>query len=115
MPSVHASASAADLSAPLRASAKRSGVAAKKRHAAVADEWFGALTVQCLLNYQKSQVFSDKQLPVVWVDGEVKVLSVGENTTASDIVRRLCRGRVRRARRGGGEHPGRGIRGCGIA
>ena len=37
VPSVQAIASAADLSAPFRANAKRSGVAAKKRHAAVAE------------------------------------------------------------------------------
>ena len=37
VPSVHAIASAAALSAPPRASAKRSGVAARNRHAAVQD------------------------------------------------------------------------------
>ena len=64
-------------------------------HGAVAGEWFTAITQQCMLNYQKSQIFSDKQISVSWVDDEVRVLSVGTSTTAEDIVKRLCRTRKR--------------------
>ena len=31
----------------------------------------------------------------MWLDGETRVLSVGQNTTAVDLTRRLCRGRKR--------------------
>ena len=65
-------------------------------HRAVLDDWMRALTSQCLLNYPKSAVFSDKSVPVSWSDDMVRVLSVGEGTTANDVVKRLCRSRRRR-------------------
>ena len=65
-------------------------------HKSTAENWVRVLHEQCLLSYQKSAVFSDKQLPVRWMDGEVRVLMLGENTSAGDLVRRLCRGRKRR-------------------
>ena len=61
---------------------------------AVADEWLQALTRQCVLNYPKSPVFSDKHISVRWMDGKVYMCSVGENTTSTDVVRRLCRTRM---------------------
>lgn len=54
-----------------------------------------ALTVQCLLSYQKSPLFSDKFVRVQWMDGVARNEYVGENTNANDIVKRLCRGRKR--------------------
>lgn len=59
----------------------------------VAQEWITALTTQCLLNYPKSPVFSDKTVQVLWMDGRQYTCAVGENTTAQDIVQRLCRSR----------------------
>jgi hypothetical protein len=61
---------------------------------AVADEWLQALTRQCVLNYPKSPVFSDKHISVRWMDGKVYTCSVGENTTSTGVVRRLCRSRM---------------------
>ena len=60
----------------------------------VADEWLTALTTHCVLNYPKAPVFSDKELTVKWMDGRVYSCIVGENTTAADIVKRLCRSRT---------------------
>ena len=58
------------------------------------DEWLHTLRVQCLLNYPKSPIFSDKEVSVCWMDGRQYTCAVGENTTAQDIVKRLCRSRT---------------------
>ena len=58
-----------------------------------ADEWLHALRVQCVLNYAKSPLFSSKEIHVRWMDGKVYTCAVGENITAKDIVKRLCRSR----------------------
>jgi len=57
----------------------------------VADEWLQALTTHCLLNYPKASVFNDKEVRVKWVDGREYTCSIGENTLAGDIVKRLCK------------------------
>ena len=72
-------------------------------HKSIVDEWLKELTAQCVINYQKSPIFSDRQLKIHWMDGVARSLTIGENTTAVDLVRRLCR-----ARKTGGDSMPRG-------
>ena len=57
----------------------------------VADEWIAALSTTLSVLYQKSPLFSQEVLRILFMDGTFTTIPFDENTRARDVIRTICK------------------------